>query len=273
MPYYFKRDTVEKSYVKFTFLGTGTSQGIPLIGCTCEVCTSDDSKDKRLRSSLLVQSGRTTVSIDVGPDFRYQMLRAKVNRMDAVIITHEHMDHTAGLDEVRAFNFIQGTPVKVYATERVQKRLKEQYSYIFNNSDYPGVPQIELITIDSKTPFTIGDITFQPIKVMHGQLPVLGFRVGDFTYITDANYIGETEKNLIKGSKHFVINALRKKNHHSHFTLSEAIELAQELKVPNTYLTHISHQLGKHKEVSKELPKGVELAWDEKVVELGVRNR
>ena len=248
--------------MKFTFLGTGTSQGVPIIGCECEVCSSDDEKDTRLRSSLLVESDTTTVNIDVGPDFRYQMLRAGVKKMDAVIITHEHMDHTAGLDEVRAFNFIQGKPIAVYATQKVQNRLKEQFSYIFSNGDYPGVPQIELKTIDSKTPFKIGDIEFIPVKVMHGQLPVLGFRIKDFTYITDANYIGETEKNLIRGSKHFVVNALRKKNHHSHFTLKEAIELAQELEVPNTYLTHISHQLGAHEEISPELPKGVQLAFD-----------
>lgn len=253
--------------MKFTFLGTGTSQGIPLIGCTCNVCTSDDWKDKRLRSSLLVESKSTTVNIDAGPDFRYQMLRAGVMKMDAIIITHEHMDHTAGLDEVRAFNFIQNKPMEIYATERVQKRLREQYSYIFQNSDYPGVPQVVLKTIDMETPFTIGDIKFIPVKVLHGQLPVLGFRIGDFTYITDANYIGETEKNLIRGSKHFVVNALRKKNHHSHFTLGEAIDLAKELEVPNAYFTHISHQLGTHKEISSELPKGVQLAWDGLCVE------
>jgi len=253
--------------MKYTFLGTGTSQGIPVVGCTCKVCTSDDKKDRRLRSSLLVQSATTTVNIDAGPDFRHQMLREGVSSMDAIVITHEHMDHTAGLDEVRAFNFIQGQPVKVYATKRVQKRLKEQYSYIFSNADYPGVPQIKLITIDAKTPFTIGDIRFEPIKVLHGQMPVLGFRIEDFTYITDANYIGETEKNLIRGSRHFVVNALRKKNHHSHFTLSEAIELAQELGVPHAYFTHISHQLGLHAEVSKDLPKGIQLAWDGMMVE------
>ena len=253
--------------MKFTFLGTGTSQGIPVIGCTCKVCNSDDSKDNRLRSSLLVESGKTTINIDIGPDFRQQMLRAGVNDMDAILFTHEHQDHTAGLDEVRAFNFINKKPVQLYAAERVQKRLKEQYSYIFENADYPGIPQISMHDLEAGKPITVGNIEILPIKVMHGQMPVLAFRIGGFTYITDANYIGETEKNLIRGSKHLVLNALRQKSHHSHFTLDEAIELSQELEVPNTYLTHISHQLGLHAEVNKSLSKGVGLAWDGLVVE------
>ncbi len=253
--------------MKFTFLGTGTSQGIPVIGCTCKVCRSDDPKDNRLRSSLLVQSGKTTINIDIGPDFRQQMLREQVGEMDAILFTHEHQDHTAGLDEVRAFNFISKKETRLFATSKVQARLREQYSYIFNNADYPGIPQVTLHDIKAGKPLAIGDIEVLPIKVMHGQMPVLGFRFGDFTYITDANYIGETEKNLIKGSKHLVLNALRKKSHHSHFTLDEAVELSQELEAENTYLTHISHQMGTHEEVSKELPKGVQIAWDGLVVE------
>ncbi len=254
--------------MKFTFIGTGTSQGIPVIGCTCKVCTSNNSKDNRLRSSLLVESGKTTINIDIGPDFRQQMLRAGVRDMEAILFTHEHQDHTAGLDEVRAFNFINKKPVELFAAKRVQKRLREQYSYIFENADYPGIPQINMHELQAGKMITIGDIEVMPIKVMHGQMPVLGFRIGDFTYITDANYIGETEKNLIRGSKHLVLNALRKKTHHSHFTLDEAIEISQELEIPNTYLTHISHQLGLHTEVSMDLPKGVELAWDGLVVEV-----
>ncbi len=214
-----------------------------------------------------MESGKTTINIDIGPDFRQQMLRAGVKDMDAILFTHEHQDHTAGLDEVRAFNFINKKPVQLYAAERVQKRLKEQYSYIFENADYPGIPQISMHDLEAGKPITVGDIEILPIKVMHGQMPVLAFRIGDFTYITDANYIGETEKNLIRGSKHLVLNALRQKSHHSHFTLDEAIELSQELEVSNTYLTHISHQLGLHAEVSKALPKGVGLAWDGLVVE------
>lgn len=248
--------------MKFTFVGTGTSQGIPVVGCGCQVCTSGDSKDKRLRSSLLVQSDKTTLNIDIGPDFRYQMLRAKVTDMDAILFTHEHQDHTAGLDDVRAFNFINQKTIDVYATQRVQRRLREQFSYIFNNPDYPGIPQIKMHDVEAGKAFKVGDIEVLPIQVMHGQMPVLGFRIADFTYITDANYIGETEKNLIRGSQHLVLNALRQKTHHSHFTLDEAVQLSQELGTPHAYLTHISHQLGRHKDVNKTLPKGVELAWD-----------
>ena len=247
--------------MKFTFLGTGTSQGIPLIGCTCQVCTSNDLKDKRLRSSLLVQSDKTILNIDVGPDFRQQMLNEDVRKMDAIVFTHEHMDHTAGLDEVRAFNFIQKKAMDLYATKRVQKRLHEQYSYIFQNPDYPGIPQITMHTIGS-VPFMVGDIELIPIQVMHGQMPILGFRIGDFTYITDANYIADDQRALIAGSKYLVINALRKKSHHSHFSLDEAIELSRELGAEKTYFTHISHQMGRHEDVNRELPKRVELAYD-----------
>ena len=248
--------------MKFTFLGTGTSQGVPVIGCKCAVCQSDDPKDSRLRSSLLVESGKTTITIDIGPDFRQQMLRIKVKDMDAVLFTHEHQDHTAGLDEIRAFNFLHDKPIELHATLKVQERLKQQYAYIFENTDYPGIPKISMHEIHAGESFTVGDIDILPIKVMHGQMPVLGFRIEDFTYITDANYIGETSRNLIWGSKHLVLNALRQKSHHSHFTLEEAIELSQELQVENAYFTHISHQMGKHEEVSSQLPKGVQLAWD-----------
>ncbi|MGB0176090.1 MAG: MBL fold metallo-hydrolase [Owenweeksia sp.] len=253
--------------IRFTFLGTGTSQGIPVIACVCPVCTSDDAKDQRLRCSLLVQSEKTNVIIDVGPDFRQQVLGSGIQRLNAIVITHEHMDHLAGLDEIRAFNYFQQEPMTVYATEQVQLRLKEQYSYIFNNPDYPGIPQISLVTIKDRA-FMVGDIHFEPIRLMHGQMPVLGFRMGNFTYITDANYIAPEEKVKIQGSRHLVLNALRKTPHHSHFSLPEAIELSQELGAGYTYLTHISHQMGKHNEVSLELPKGVYLAYDDLSVEL-----
>ncbi len=247
--------------MKVTFLGTGTSQGVPLIGCTCKVCTSSDKKDNRLRSSVMIESKNTCIVIDTGPDFRQQMLREKVKKLDAVIFTHEHKDHIAGLDEVRAFNFINQMVMPVYATERVQTALKESFSYIFADLDYPGIPKIELKTItDDK--FNVGDLEIQPINVLHYKLPVKAFRVGNFSYITDANFISEEEKQKIKGSEIVVINALRRNEHISHFTFSEAIDLANELKAKKTYFTHISHQLGLHSKVSLELPDHIELGYD-----------
>ena len=247
--------------MKITFLGTGTSQGIPLIGCNCKVCTSVNPKDKRLRSSVMIEHKNTNIVIDTGPDFRQQMLREKVTKLDAVVFTHEHKDHTAGLDEVRAFNFINQMVMPVYATERVQEAIKESFSYIFADLDYPGLPKIKLHTICDDI-FTVGDMQVQPINVLHYKLPVKAFRVGNFTYITDANFISEEEKEKIKGSEVVVINALRRNHHISHFTFEEAIELANELGAKKTYFTHISHQLGLHDEVSLELPGHIELAYD-----------
>jgi phosphoribosyl 1,2-cyclic phosphate phosphodiesterase len=253
--------------LKITFLGTGTSQGVPLIGCTCKVCTSSDKKDARLRSSVMIEYKNTNIVIDTGPDFRQQMLREKVTKLDAVVFTHEHKDHTAGLDEVRAFNFINQMVMPVYATERVQEALKEAFSYIFADLDYPGIPKIKLHTINDD-PFMVGDMQIQPINVLHYKLPVKAFRIGNFTYITDANFISEEEKEKIKGSEIVVINALRRNEHISHFTLQEAIDLANELGAKKTYFTHISHQLGLHQEVNLELPPHIELAFDGLQVEL-----
>lgn len=247
--------------MKVTFLGTGTSQGVPLIGCTCKVCTSSDKKDNRLRSSVMIEDKNTNIVIDTGPDFRQQMLREKVKKLDAVVFTHEHKDHIAGLDEVRAFNFINGIVMPVYATERVQEALKQSFSYIFENLDYPGIPKIKLHTIND-TAFAVGDMQIQPINVLHYKLPVKAFRVGNFSYITDANFISPEEKQKIKGSEVVVINALRRNEHISHFTFDEAIDLANELKAKKTYFTHISHQLGLHSEVSLELPDHIELGYD-----------
>lgn len=254
--------------MKITFLGTGTSQGIPLIGCTCAVCTSTDKKNNRLRSSVWIETENTSVVIDSGPDFRYQMLRAKVNKLDAIVFTHGHKDHLAGLDDVRAYNYLQKKPMDVYATAHTQVTIKREFPYIFDEHNYPGVPQVNLHTINSQDPFTINELTFTPIRVMHYQLEVLGFRIGDFTYITDANYIAPHELVKAKGSKVFVLNALRHETHISHYTLAEAIEIAQLVGADETYFTHISHQLGLHNEVEASLPEHIHLAYDRLTINL-----
>ncbi|SNT11513.1 phosphoribosyl 1,2-cyclic phosphate phosphodiesterase [Ekhidna lutea] len=247
--------------MKITFLGTGTSQGIPVIGCKCEVCSSVDYRDNRLRSSILVEIDGTHIVVDTGPDFRQQMLRERVDKLDAVLFTHAHKDHVAGLDDIRSFNFLQKKDMPIYATSHVLGRLKQEFSYIFEDSKYPGVPRVDTNPIENET-FQINGIDIQPIEVMHYKLPVLGFRFGDFTYITDANHIAEEEKEKIKGSKILVLNALQKKSHISHFNLEEALELIEELKPEKGYLTHIGHFMGTHFAVSKELPENVEIAWD-----------
>ncbi len=244
-----------------TFLGTGTSSGVPMIACGCEVCTSTDKKDKRLRSSIMVQSAHTTLVVDSGPDFRYQMLRREVKKLDAILFTHPHKDHIAGLDDVRAYNFFLHKPMQVYANDLTQQALRREFAYAFSDSKYPGLPEIVLNTISLES-FMVGDIPVVPVEAWHHKLPVLGFRFGNFTYITDANRIEESEKEKIKGSEVLVLNALRRQKHISHFTLQEAIDLAHELQIPHTYLTHISHQLGKHDDVSQEMPPDVQLAYD-----------
>lgn len=244
-----------------TFLGSGTSSGVPMIACDCEVCTSTDIKDKRLRPSIMVQSPTTTIVVDTTPDFRFQMLRENVKAVDAILFTHPHKDHIAGLDDVRAFNFFYKPVMQVYANSLTEEAIKREFSYAFSDKKYPGVPEISLNTITDE-PFIIGDIPVTPVLVWHLKMPVLGFRFGNFTYITDANRIEETEKQKIKGSDVVVLNALRKQHHISHFTLSEAIDMVQELKIPKAYFTHISHQLGKHEEIEAELPDGIQLAYD-----------
>lgn len=247
--------------LKITFLGTGTSSGVPMIACECHVCTSPDPKDKRLRSSILVQSAATTLVIDTTPDFRYQMLREKVKRLDAVLFTHPHKDHIAGLDDVRAFNYFQEQAMAVYANPMTIDALMREFAYAFADKKYPGVPNIELNTIGLET-FFVGDIPILPFQVWHLKMPVLAFRFGDFAYITDANRIDETEKEKIRGSRIIVVNALRKEKHISHYSLDEAVALVQELQVPEAYFTHISHQLGRQKEVERTLPPGMHLAFD-----------
>jgi len=247
--------------MKITFLGTGTSQGIPLIACTCSVCQSMDSKDKRLRTSVLIEEKGKTFVIDTGPDFRQQMLRENVKNLDAVIFTHEHKDHTAGFDDIRAFNFINKKKMEVYASARVQEAIKREFAYIFSDFKYPGIPEINLHLLENK-PTIIEGVDVIPIQAMHHKLPIFGFRINDFTYITDANYISDIEKEKIKGSKVLVLNALRRELHISHYTLQQAIELVNELKPEKAYFTHISHQLGLHEDVKKELPPTIELAYD-----------
>ncbi len=249
------------AYVKVTFLGTGTSQGVPVIGCNCSVCSSANPKDNRLRSSILIETQNKVFCVDTGPDFRQQMLREKVQRLDAVLYTHEHKDHTAGMDDVRAFNFKLNRPIDLYVDENVDKCLRREFSYAFSENPYPGVPRLQMHKI-TNDPFSVQGVDFIPIQLMHHKLPVFGFRIGDFAYCTDVNYIAPEEKQKLKGLEILILTALRKEKHISHFSLSEALELIDELKPKKAYLTHISHYLGMHKEVSKELPKNVGLGYD-----------
>ena len=247
--------------MKITFLGTGTSQGVPVIACECATCVSQDSHDKRLRTSLLLETDDSALLIDAGPDFRQQMLREHVTRLDSILLTHEHKDHIAGLDDVRAFNYKSQDAIDIYSEERVQKALRNEYSYVFSEFQYPGIPKMRLNLIPEHG-FTIRGINITPIRVFHYRLPVYGFRFGNFAYITDANYIPEESKEKLFGVKHLVINALRKEKHISHYSLREAVSLIKEISPKKSYITHISHQMGLHKEVSKELPPEIVLAYD-----------
>lgn len=245
-----------------TFLGTGTSQGIPMIACDCPVCTSIDPRDKRLRSSIMLQIAGHNVVVDTGPDFRYQMLRAKVMNLDAVLFTHPHKDHVAGLDDVRAFNRVKGDDIDIYGSQQVHEALKREFYYAFTSYKYPGVPRLRVHEIDN-APFQLfPGIEVIPIEVLHYRMPVMGFRFGDFTYITDAKTIAQSEIEKIKGTKVLVLNALQKESHISHFTLEEAVFFAKQIGAEKTYFTHMSHKLGRHSEVEKDLPKGIHLAYD-----------
>ncbi|WP_443946576.1 MBL fold metallo-hydrolase [Pedobacter sp. AW1-32] len=248
--------------MKITFLGTGTSQGVPVISCPCAVCNSSDPKNNRLRTSVLIETEDKTLVVDSGPDFRYQMLRAKVKNLDAVLFTHEHKDHIAGLDDIRPFNYLQNKVIDVYATERVQTALKREFYYIFADTKYFGLPKINLHTIHNGEEIAIGKTEILPFEVMHHLLPITGYRIGDFTYITDAKTISNESFERIKGTKILVLNALQKESHISHLTLAEAIELSKKIGAERTYLTHISHTLGLHEEVEKDLPENVFLAFD-----------
>jgi phosphoribosyl 1,2-cyclic phosphate phosphodiesterase len=243
------------------FLGTGTSSGVPMVGCSCTICTSTNPKDNRLRSSILIETATTTVVVDTTPDFRYQMLRANIKKVDAIVYTHPHKDHVAGLDDVRGFNFISQKEMPLYANALTEQRLHLDFDYAFASEKPEGLPLIHIVPI-ATDPFMIGDIPFIPIQVWHHKMLVLGFRIGDFAYITDANKIDAEEMDKLRGVKILVLNALRKEPHLSHFTLSEAIAVAQDLKVEHAYFTHISHQLGLHDAITQELPHNMHLAYD-----------
>ena len=244
-----------------TFLGTGTSQGVPVIACNCSVCNSIDYKDKRLRSAVQIQTETTSIIIDIGPDFRQQVLREKIPALDAILLTHEHKDHTAGLDDVRSYNFKQKQDMPVYGRRLVLEQVKREFEYIFNGTKYPGVPRVELKEIDNSS-FTINDLSIEPVEVLHYKLPVFGFKIAGFAYITDAKTISETEKTKLTGLDVLVLNALQHNAHISHLTLEEALELIAELKPREAYLTHISHNLGLTRDVEQTLPENVHLAYD-----------
>ena len=248
------------------FLGTGTSQGVPMIGCACPVCTSSDPRDKRLRTSARVRYQGLDIVIDAGPDFRQQMLSAGISRPDAILLTHHHIDHIGGLDDVRAFNYRPEnnwtcSPFPIYCEEYVQETLRKVFYYAFATHKYPGVPEYDLVTIDGN-PFSIKGVEIVPIRACHHQLPVLGFRFGKLAYLTDANYIPEEEFDKLWNLEIFVINTVRRGHHISHFSLEEAIEVARRVGAKRTFLTHLSHQLPRYEELLAELPKGIEPAYD-----------
>ncbi|WP_194774161.1 MBL fold metallo-hydrolase [Pararhodonellum marinum] len=244
-----------------TFLGTGTSQGVPVIGCSCEVCLSLDYRDKRTRTSLHLDIAGKSFVIDTGPDFRAQMLRENIQSLDAVIYTHEHKDHTAGLDDIRPFNFRQQQDMPIYGQKPVIDQIKMEYAYIFAEHKYPGIPQVMPNFIENQ-PFEVLGVTFNPIEVMHHRLPVLGFRIEDFTYITDAKTISQKELEKIKGTKTLVLNALQLSPHISHFTLEEAVRMVKSIDPEKAYFTHISHRLGRHAAIQEQLPENIFLAYD-----------
>jgi len=248
--------------LRITFLGTGTSQGVPVIACGCAVCRSGDARDKRLRSSILIECAGRNIVVDTGPDFRYQMLRTKVSRLDAVLVTHAHKDHVAGMDDVRAFNYVQQASIPIYGTQATHEALRREFHYAFAEIRYPGVPRLELCEIRPAEAFSVGGLAILPIEVMHYKMPVMGFRIGNFAYITDAKTVSEESKALLRGVEVLVVNALQEEPHISHFTKAEAIAFSREIRPKTTYLTHISHRFGKHADIQRGLPEGFFAAYD-----------
>jgi phosphoribosyl 1,2-cyclic phosphate phosphodiesterase len=246
----------------FTILGSGTSQGVPVIGCNCEVCLSSDKKDKRLRTAALISKDDINIAIDCGPDFREQMLRAQVSHLNAVLMTHEHSDHIAGIEDLRPFQFRQKQAMPVYATPTVQTSLKQRYDYAFREMPYPGAVQIDMKTISKDKAFQIEGIDILPIELDHGEIMVLGFRIQDLSYLTDCKSISSDELKKVKGSRILILDALHHTEHHSHLSVREALEIVAEVKPEQAYFVHMNHNIGKAKDVNKTLPKGVKLAWD-----------
>lgn len=251
---------------KLTFLGTGTSQGVPIIGCHCDICSSCDPRDKRLRASVLVEYQGQKFLIDAGPDFRQQMLREQINHLDAILLTHNHKDHTGGLDDIRALNYLEKKATQIYCEKYVEDSLKMEYSYAFAENKYPGAPEWQVNIIENK-PFTINGVEIIPIRGKHFRLPVLGFRFGDIAYCTDMNSIPEEEFEKLIGLKHFVINCVRRGRHISHFSLEGALAVAKRVGAEHSWLTHLSHQLPCHVDLAAELPEGVLPAYDGLVIE------
>ncbi len=254
--------------MKITFLGTGTSQGVPVIGCTCEVCLSTDFRDQRLRTSAMIEWKKKTIIIDAGPDFRQQLLRAKVTDVTAILMTHEHKDHIIGMDDVRPLNCKHQKSMPVYAEKRVQTELISRFPYIFADNPYPGAPRLTLEEIKEKETIYIESLAIQPIRAWHGKLPVFGFRFADFTYLTDLNKIDDNQLAKVKGTKILALDALHHSKHHSHFNLEEALALIDIIQPEQAYLIHISHRMGLTEKVNAILPKNVQLAYDRLVLKL-----